>query len=745
MTYRRSTIPIRLLLAAVPVLLTAGEQEATLEANGNVIPRIASPVVIDGILDDEAWNSAWVGELKYEVSPGENTPAPVRTEVLVMYDERNAYFGFRASDPNPEHIRCHIKDRDNLWADDWVGVILDTFNDERRSYDLLVNPAGVQSDFVETASNGEDEWDAIWESAGKLTGWGYSVEMKVPFSSLRFQRATGRQTWGIDAVRNYPRDRTYRFTLFPRDRDNNCYLCQATKIEGFENVTPGKNIELVPTLTGVRTDVREDFPDGEMQKRDQKADVGFTARWGLTTNLTLAGTINPDFSQVEADALQLDINEPFALFYPEKRPFFQEGSDFFNTSFDVVYTRTMREPRWGAKLTGKENAHTIGSYVVQDDVTNLIFPANTSSDSTSLDMRSTDSVFRYKHDFGSDYTVGVIATDREGEGYFNRLAGFDADLRFTSRDHVWMQVLGSSTRYPNQVAAHFNQPEGTFGDHAIHFAYEHDTRTFDYWALYRNVGTGFRADVGFIPKVGYRGYLGGAGYTWNPSEDSWYSRINLSGEYVYHDDQQGALLNKYADITLQYEGKPRESHSIFELIRKREVYNAREFDLTQVFVHQCMNPTGDSHVYLNVYAGDRVDYANTQPGRRLRLAPGIGYDIGRHLRVDLSHTYEKMNVDAGRLYTANLSELIAAYQVNTRTFVRAILQYVDYRYDAVLYVDPIDPVYKHLFTQFLFSYKLNPHTVFFLGYSDNYDPDVDYELVRCDRTVFTKIGYAWTM
>ncbi|NIO10448.1 MAG: hypothetical protein GTO40_21555, partial [Deltaproteobacteria bacterium] len=215
---------------------------------------------------------------------------------------------------------------------------------------------------------------------------------------------------------------------------------------------------------------------------------GLTGRWGITPNFTLNVTANPDFSQVEADALQLDINQPFALFYPERRPFFTEGVDFFRALENIIYTRTMRDPSWGFKLTGKEGANTLGAYMVRDDVTNLIFPGSQGSDSVSLEKSNISSVFRYKHDFGRRYTVGVIATDREGSNYHNRVFGFDLDFRFTRTNQIQLLMMGSSTKYPDDVADDFDQPDGSFSDHLISFEYDHYTRTWGWWADYEEAG-----------------------------------------------------------------------------------------------------------------------------------------------------------------------------------------------------------------------------------------------------------------
>ncbi|MCP4657488.1 MAG: hypothetical protein GY856_18950, partial [bacterium] len=546
------------------------------------------------------------------------------------------------------------------------------------------------------------------------------------------------------AIRWYPRSETHQITVFPRDRNNNCYLCQAIKVEGFSGATPGRNLEIAPTVTAVRTATRHDFPHGEIEDDDGDTEAGITARWGITPNLTLGTTINPDFSQVEADALQLDINEPFALFFAEKRPFFMEAADFFNTRFDAVYTRTLRDPSWGMALTGKEGADTIGAYVVRDDVTNLIFPGNESSSGTSLKMASTAAVARYKRDIGDRYTLGLLVTNREGDRYANRVAGVDGDLRLTPKDRIRFQLLGSSTEYPAEVAAEFNQPLDDLTDWAADLHYSHDTRTYAFWGGYRDVGAEFRADLGFMPRVDYRRYYAGSGYHWNAKEDSWYSRLTLSGEYQYDVDQAGDLLNREAELNFTYEGPPLQSHSVIGLETSRQAYNGVEFDLSSLSLHQCMNPNGHSHVWFNVDLGDRIDYANTRLGERVRLHPGLTYRLGRHLRFELWHTFERMEVESERLYTANISQLTLAYHFSARTFLRSIVQNVDYEYNTALYGADRDSEHQRVFTQLLFSYKVNPQTVVFVGYSDNHLGNQDVDLTRSDRTFFAKIGYAWT-
>ncbi len=723
----------------------AAKARANAYADAPLVPEVKGKIRADGILDEPLWQQALVMDLNYEVEPAENIEPRVKTQVLLAHTRTRLYVAFRAYDPNPQDIRVYHSDRDTVMNQDWVGVVLDTFNDQRHAYDFTCNPLGNQTDLIENATGPFNmAYDAIWDSGGRVTGEGYFVEMSIPFSAMRFQRTAGEQVWGFDATRRYPRSVNHHMGLFPRDRNNGCYLCQTVKIRGFKGVKPGKSLEFDPTLSGHLSRQREDGIDSPFEK-DQQLDAGLTARWGFTSNLTLSGTVNPDFSQVEADAQQLDINEPFALFFQEKRPFFVEGKDFFNTSLNVVHTRTLRDPSWGIKITGKEGANTIGGYVVRDTLTNLIFPASEYSDSLSLSTGSTASVLRYSRDLGENYTLGALFTNREGGDYYNRVLGLDGAFRFTRRDMVQVQVLGSMTRYPGSVARDYDQPEDSFNGRAMSLLYTHNTRALDWRLEYKDIGKDFRADMGFIPQVDFRVAAGGLEYTWYAKPgNSWWTRFRLTGDFANITDQGGDLLNRMGTLGLVYEG-PRQIHARAEFTRKREAYNGRVFDQSEWLLHNCMRPIGSLHFFTNLRFGDRIDYSNTRPGKRFRIDTGFSYNLGMHIKLSLSYTYERLKVGGEKLYSVNQGEVNMAYQFNKRMFLRTILQYADYRKNKDLYTYETDPEFRRLFTQVLFSYKLNPQTVFFLGYSDNYNGYRDTGLPQVNHTFFLKIGYALVM
>jgi hypothetical protein len=710
------------------------------------IEKAISEVTVDGVLDEPAWESARRFTLDYETWPSENTPALVETEAWVTYGESALYVGFHAYDPDPASIRARIADRDNAFGDDFLGIGIDTFNDERRAFEFFVNPLGVQMDmFLDGVSGDESEsWDAIWHSAGKITEDGYVVEMEIPFNQLRFPAGKQEHVWGFDLVRFYPREDRHRLSIHPLDRDNDCYLCQASKMKGFGGISPGRNIEVVPTLTGRQAEERTDFPTGDLEGGDPQNELGLTARWGMTPNLTLSATVNPDFSQVEADAAQLAVNQRFALFFPERRPFFLEGADFFSTPLDAVFTRNVASPDWGLKLTGKQGKSAIGVFVAEDEITNLLLPGAEGSDSTTLDFGSTDAVVRYRRDLGESSTLGVLMTHRGGAGYANSVGGVDGLYRITDSDSLRFQWLRSSTEYPGEVLDEFEQPDGIFEDQAFSMSYRRSTREWNVYSSYEDIGRDFRADLGFVPQVDRKEFEVGGQRIWYGEDDDWYNRIRAGVEWQTQEDQSGQLLERETEINFSITGPYQLFAGIWPAQRTR-VFEGRTFEQEVVNTYVEMSPSGNLYFSLFAGGGDAIDFEETRPAEVLFLEPRLRYNFGRRLKATLSHNLQQLDIDEGRLFEANLSQLRLVYQFNPRAFVRSVSQYTVVERNQDLFTEEVEARAETLFSQLLFAYKLNPQTVFFLGYSDSYEGDDTLGLTQRDRAIFTKFGYAWVM
>lgn len=708
------------------------------------VERITESITVDGALEEAVWKSPPTFTLDYETSPDDNVAAPVKTEMWIAYDDSNVYIAARAHDPDVNSIRARLRDRDNAYNDDFLGVALDTFNDERRAFEFFVNPYGVQMDLTmnDVTGNEDDSWDAIWASAGKITAEGYEVEIAVPFSSLRFPESGSSGIWGIDALRIRPREQRYRLGLNPQPRGGNCYLCNESKLEGFDGIKAGKNMEFDPTFTAVRAQDRPD-PSTSFQS-DSKTDPGLTARWGITPGVTVNGTLNPDFSQVEADAAQLTVNTQFAIFYPEKRPFFLEGADFFDTKIMAIYTRDLADPSWGTKISGKQGKSAFGAIVARDDQTNFIFPSNQTTDLGSLNQENTSSIFRYRYDIGSGSTVGGLFTDREGEGYHNRVLGMDLFYRHEA-EAVRIETLGSDTEYPLQIQQDFNQPEGALRGTAIRAVYQHETRDWTGYVQYMAAADDFRADLGFIPQVGYhKNYDYIEKYWYSDSNARWWNKLTLGGETTWTYDRQGNPLQQQVASYFLMNGRHQFFGNLY-LAYGPLYYNGRRFDRTFANYYMELQPTGSFYIQFETRIGQEVDFANTRQGEILRFIPQLRFDLGRHLKLQVNNTFEHLSVEGGPLYRASVIELRTTYQINTRTFVRLITQYFDVSRHPERYTFEISNHDQQLFNQFLFSYKINPQIVLFLGYSDNYQNSPQYDLSQGNRTLFFKVGYAFVL
>jgi hypothetical protein len=694
-------------------------------------------IKLDGALEERVWQKPPTFTLDYETNPGDNTAAAVKTEMWITYDHSHLYVAARAHDPDPQKIRARLTDRDRAFQDDFVGVVLDTFNDERRAFEFFVNPFGVQMDLSQSDVTGveDDSWDAIWDSAGRLTEKGYEVEMAIPFSSLRFPQ--GNSTWGIDALRIYPRDQRYRIGLNALPRGRSCYLCSESKLQGFVGLKPGRNMEFIPTLTGQHLN--------EQDETDGKVDPGLTVKWGITPGITLNGAANPDFSQVEADAAQLSVNKAFALFYPEKRPFFLEGADYFDTKIQAIYSRNIADPTWGVKLSGKEGKSAFGAIVAQDDLTNFLFPGNQFSSLGSLNQSNASTILRYRYDLGAQgSTIGGLVTSREGEGYHNRVLGVDSLLRW-GEEAFRIELLGSHTEYPESIQRDFDQPGGSLTGTAMRAVYQHTERSWMSLGQYIGGANDFRADLGFIPQVGYhKGYAIYERYYFSDNNEHWWRRLTFGAETTWQYDREGNPLQQQV-APYSYINGPHEFFNNAYLALGPSYYLGKRFNRNFVNEFLEMRPTGSFYLSFETRIGQEIDYDNARQGNILRLIPGVRFDIGRHLGLQVNHNFERLNVEGEPLYHANVTDVRITYQLNTRTLVRLITQYFDISRDPALYTFEVSKKERNLFNQFLFSYKINPQVVLFLGYSDNYANSVTSNLAQGNRTLFFKVGYAFVM
>ena len=738
-------------------LLTSVSCCAVASAANIELPRVDGDVVVDGQLDEAAWKAATQVELDIETNPGENIPARVKTVAYLMEDGANLYVGFEASDPDPSAIRAYLRDRDSAYGDDFVGIIIDTYNDGRRAFEFLANPLGVQMDLTNNeASTGgnmgkeDDSWDAIWGSAGRINDEGYVVEMKIPLTQLRFPAVEGLKTWGFDLTRNYPRGRSYRFTNNPLARGNNCYLCQLGEFSGLEDAEPGRDLEVVPTLTASRSDYSEEPAIDPLVSDGTKTEAGLSIRWGITPDLTANLAINPDFSQVEADSAQLDVNNRFALFFPEKRPFFLEGADYFSTPLRAVFTRTIASPDVGAKLTGKRGNHTFGVLAAEDAVTNLLFPSLFGSDSTTLEQSNTSFIGRYSRGFGNTSAIGGVLTVRDGDGYHNYVGGFDARWKINDQHTLNAQYLESETEYPADVAIEFEQPLGVIDGDGLYLGYEYDSRNWFVNIRRFDLSEGFRVDSGFHTKVGGAKDRAVIGRVWHGEDGSWWNRIRLRNEYAIGHADDGTFTEKELSMRLGI-GGPMQSWTQIMLGAESQLEDDVLFDMNEVGFYFEATPRSGLSMQFFAKLADQIDFANTRLADQVVIEPSFSWNISRNLLARVNSVFVSLDTkDGEKIFDASVIDARLTWQFSVRSFLRMTIQHseVDRNlsvYDADI-VDDYDAKSKNVGRQLLYSYKINPQTVFFLGYSDQYVDEDDLDgLTASDRSLFMKIGYAWNL
>jgi hypothetical protein len=684
----------------------------------------SSPIRIDARLDEAAWQDATAIPVSYEWYPSDNSAAPVETQALLTYDQHNLYVAFRAKDPQPDRIRARYGERDAVTDNDVVGFYIDPFNDDRRAYQFRVNPLGVQIDAINSDVEGSEDysWDAIWESAGRLTADGYEVEMAIPLQQLRIPSTGGAQTWGFMAVREWPRDVSHRLRSVSTDQNRDCLVCQFQDVHGFETKRSGKNVEVTPTITG---------------SNDDAFDAGISGRWAITPGTSLQATINPDFSQVEADAARLDVNTRFALTFPERRPFFVEGADVFETRLPLVFTRNIAQPSAGLKLTGKSGGGLFGVLLARDEITNLLVPGDQSDLLTTISGESSDALGRYRRELGDSGTIGGLVTLRRGDDYENSVVAGDSYFRATERDSFRLQLAGSRTRYPDALvdalSEEMPQPRGAFEGHAARTTYSHNDRNWSIGANYTELAPDFRADSGVLNQVGVRAGSAFAERRIRGGADRWFRNLYVS---VGADDTrqyEGGWNEWGADLTFRYQG-PKQSDITINLAPNQEYFDGATYHNFRYGISGSMQATRDVALGLGIRAGETIDFNNSRKAEFVTISPAADVNLGRHFRGELAYDYQRFNtVDGERIFDVHLPQGRLLYHFGPRSFVRAILQY------RMLNLGEEEQ--RRLLTQFLFSYRLNAQTVFLAGYSDNYQGEEN--LSRTNRAVFVKLGYAW--
>jgi hypothetical protein len=739
-------------------------------------PRIDASVRIDGVLDEAPWSRAALLTGFSQYRPSDGRAAEDSTEVLVWYGPDAIYFGIRAFEQHGAVVRATLANRDNIDADDRVQLLLDTYADHRRALLFAVNPLGIQedgiwSDGVEASAGGPQAGgrfdatidlnpDFVFESRGRLTPTGYEVEVRIPFKSLHYQSADP-QAWGIQVDR-VTQHSGYEDTWTPAVRASASFLIQSGRLTGLTALHRGLVMDVTPEFT---TKING-APGATAYRYQTEPDVGGTLRWGVTENLSLTAAANPDFSQVEADVGQVTANARFPLFFPEKRPFFLEGLEQYDSPNRLIYTRRVVQPLGGAKLTGKVGGTNVAYLAAVDD----------RSQSFTGD-HPIYNLLRVRRDLGASSTAGLVYTDREDGSAYNRLAG--ADLRV-----VWRKLWFSQAQVVGSWTAGIGN--GTLWDLTL---YDRTGRAYGNHAEIEGVSPSFVAGSGFVPRTdfvqarwfnrfswyGRAGALveqvstfiglnplwhyddflhlrstieGGLSDTWTASlRGGWGVTVNLS------DNQQRFDRSAYAGYATDSAGTPFTTpHGLYNLLGGNVGVNTPNRPLT---------------LALSVGYGAAPIFAEAAEGRELDGQATLTWRPTQSVRIETLWTHQRITRarDASRFSTADIPRVKLEYQLNRAIFFRYVGQYFSQRRDAL--VDPrtgqllvldstaqqrVGPggasVINSFRNDFLFSYRPTPGTVLFLGYGTSLTEPDAFRFQNLQRTgdgFFIKGSYLFRM
>ena len=770
------------------------------------VTRFDTAPVIDGKLNDKAWATAAVFKDFYQTRPGENIAPAYPTEVRIGYDDRHLYFAFRAWDESGK-VRATVAKRDNIWDDDYVWLSLDTFNDRRKAYALAFNPLGIQADgiFSESGSGNNEDYsvDLVMESKGEVVDDGYIIEAKVPFKSFRYEIGKGK-AWGLHLQRNIKHKNGEQDSWMPIARDVNGFLRQAGQITGIENISTEHNLEIIPSLTVSESGRRVSAlpvgvsslnnlgnnlgnDPGRFVNQPLNFDPGITVKYSLTPNITLDFTANPDFAQVEADQTVVTANQRFPLFFEERRPFFLEGIDIFQTPLQPVHTRTIVDPDYAAKISGKRGRNSFGLMLAADRA-----PGNYSDDERNdpnnfpniakfLDHKAWVGVLRAKRDVGRQSELGFIATSYNFIEKHNHLGGIDGRFSLNKSATFSFQALATNSRRffysPNEDRSIFRTGNG-FGYTAT---FDYTQRRFGFFATSEGRTRDYRADVGFTRRTNsnFSALFGRISSDPKRNTKARLQSWRIFSRMVVSYDWQGRSqhMNAGSNVFLQFQKQIRAGfggNRGYERVIEEEFGAKRSLTRAGAFAgHSERSVAGyefftfieanPSKKYsLNLNAGlntAEFDYdfgagqrfprvspaalanpnAALDPGkgRGMFVSAEAAYQPTNPLRFSLDYTKSRLTRDDTKrlAYDDNIFSFRTSYQFTRFIFARSRLDY--------------STLGASVRGQFLFGYTPNPGTSFYVGYNDDmnyrgFSPFTDrYEpgLQRNGRTFFLKMSY----
>jgi hypothetical protein len=735
---------------------------------------------IDGDVSISEWQTAGRAANFVERYPGDMTQPAVETRAFITYDDDNLYVAFVCHD-DPNTIRATMCQRDQFGSDDAVCLLIDTFGDAARAYEFFVNPYGIQKDRLWSSIAGADQgFDLIWTSAAQITDSGYQVEMAIPFASLRFPNKDV-QTWKMDFWRNRPRDSFLQYSWAAYDRDEQCWPCQWGTVDGIRDVQPSKGLEILPAFVANQSGTQPSRldPDSKFDDGDVMGEPSMGVKYSFTSDIILDAAFNPDFSQIEADAQQIDVNSPMALFYPERRPFFQEGRDIFRTLFNSFYTRTVNDPDFAAKLTARMDRTTLAFISARDDISPYVIPLE-EGDITINGNKSTVNALRGLRTIGDDTQVGFIVTDRRFDGGGSgTILALDGDIRLSrsfsidgqfvlshtqeADDHSrssffegsvpagWEDsvtaILGGMTFDDNKRTVVFDG-ESFYGGAFISRLRRH-ARNWNFTVDYNQVNPSYRTQTGYDPYMNYRNFSIYSSYNFYP-RNSVFERITPQiyslGRWNFSGLRKLRIFNASVEANLKF------AQTGFNIShgRKEEIYAGTRYDnLWSVNVNINSRLSNQLGYSVGMGLGRDIAYFQQMKGDELSLYASLNLKPIDRLMIEPTLNFIRSDdIESGdQLFRQLVVRSRFRLQVNRELSVRLVVQYN--RFNYTLFDGEgnrsasksqrwdVDP---------LLTYRLGSFTVFYIGSTNDYrrvnqmlDDKARWRLT--DRQFFMKIQY----
>lgn len=680
------------------------------------------PPSIDGILDDPLWESASRVSGFKTWYPDYGKPMQDDTVVYMAYDRSNLYFAFRCYDSQPGTVKSSVTSRDNIHPDDWIGINLDTFFDQQSLHVFYCNPVGIQGDSRFEGGHEDHTVDMVWYSKGQIDKRGYTIEVRIPFQSIRF---SGSKQVSMGVIFERKINRLSEIGTFPPlDAQQGPNFLTQTMPLLYAGVDPGPLVEVIPAATYSR---RHEYEQNRLAPLGGETNLSLTAKYGISSDLILDGTINPDFSQVEADAGQVDFNQRYALFFPEKRPFFLEGLEKFNFAAahsgdplaEVVHTRNIINPLAGFKLNGKAGKKdTLAAIYAMDEI-----PYETENPYAHF------TVFRYKRALAQDGFLGGFYTGREREQGSNRLLGMDGLLRLNPSSQAGFHLFYTRTQ---------EQDRPVDQGHALGLNYAYTTRNWMLVLGMQDIGQDFKTETGYLTRTGLTRFRSGAIRMLYP-KSGFIQRIDPMVHSIHLRDKFSGLYETSNSLDIRL------------IMQRNSTLLLGGRYSTEIFLGKRLNTSGMRIIAQSQLSKQFSIHTSYQYRNKIRYVlnpyPGSGQDISAeavylptpNIHLELGLTYSDFTRRSRRIkeYDYLILRSRTTYQVNRYLFFRGIVEYNSFR--------------KEILADLLASFTYIPGTVIHLGYGSLYQqfrsPDgferapLQYYEIR--RGLFFKASYLW--